>query len=186
VLSRLGQRGLDDEVVERHGCGELGLGPVAAQLVGHPVQAAEDLAVAPRDLVGRGLQAAGQRPVAGADDLVHEALEEDRVARLVDLLGGQEVLLLLQRRGVDEGREVVGDRVLAVEEERVEPQRRAPLLLGQALVPVDAVLAEVDLRGAPVAPLPPRVEVVVGDRVGDRRCGGGHDGKLMNARSVAV
>jgi hypothetical protein len=117
---------------------------------------------------------------------VHEALEEDRVARLVDLLGGQEVLLLLQRGGVDVGREVVGDRVLAVEEERVEPQRPAPLLLAEALVPVDAILAEVDLGGAPVAPFPSRVEVVVGDRVGDRRYGDRHDRKLLTGCSVSV
>ena len=72
------------------------------------------------------------RPVAAPDDLVHEALEEDRVARLVDLLGGEEVLLLLPRGGVDERREVVGDRVLAVEEHRVVPQRGAALVLGHA------------------------------------------------------
>jgi len=35
---------------------------------------------------------------------VHEAVEEHRMARLVDLLGGEEVLLLLARRGVDERR----------------------------------------------------------------------------------
>src|ERR671920_806323 len=56
-------------------------------------------------------------------DLLHEAREEDGVARLVDLLRGEEVLLLLARRGVDVRREVVGHRVLAVEEQRVHPQR---------------------------------------------------------------
>ena len=66
-----------------------------------------------------------------ADDLAHEAREQHRVARLVDLLGREEVLLLLARRGVDVGREVVGDRVLAVEEHRVGPQRAAALDLGE-------------------------------------------------------
>jgi hypothetical protein len=166
VLAGLGERGLDHEVVERHRGGELGRRAVAAQLVGHPVEALEDLPVAPGDLRRSRAQPARHRAVAGADHLVQEALEEDRVARLVDLLGGQEILLLLERRRVDVGREVVGHRVLAVEEERVEPQRPAPLLLGEPLAPVDRVLREVDVRRAPVAPLPPRVEVVVGDRAG--------------------
>ena len=59
----------------------------------------------------------------GAGDLAHEPREQHRVARLVDLLGGQEVLLLLARGGVDERGQVVGDGVLAVEEQRVGPQR---------------------------------------------------------------
>ena len=62
MLPGLGERGLDDDVVERHRLGELGLRVVAAQLVGHPVQAAEDLAVAPGDLAGGGAQAAGHVP----------------------------------------------------------------------------------------------------------------------------
>ena len=125
------------------------------------------------------------RPVAAADDLVHEALEEDRVARLVDLLRGQEVLLLLARRGVDERREVVGDGVLAVEEHRVVPQRRAALVLGHHLVPLAAVLGEVDLQRAPVAALPARVEIVVGDlRAGGHSAGTLHPrGSGLCARS---
>ena len=66
---------------------------------------------------------AADRSVADAGDFAHEPVEEDRVAGLVDLLGREEVLLLLQRRGVDVRRQVVGDRILAVEEQRVEPQR---------------------------------------------------------------
>ena len=77
-------------------------------------------------------QRAGDRAVAALDDLVHEAVEEDGVARLVDLLGGEEVLLLLARGGVDERREVVGDGVLAVEEHRVVPQRGLALELARS------------------------------------------------------
>ena len=102
-----------------------------AQLVGDLVEQLERLAEAPRELGLGGLQPAGDRAVAALDHLVHEALEEHRVARLVDLLGGEEVLLLLARRGVDERREVVGHRVLAVEEHRVVPQRGAALELGE-------------------------------------------------------
>jgi hypothetical protein len=108
-------------------------------------------------------QPGAERAVADADDLVHEAVKEDGVARLVDLLRRQEVLLLLQRGGVDVGRQVVGDGVLAVEEQRVEPQRAAPLLGRELLVPVDAVLREVDLRGRPVAALPAGVQIGVVD-----------------------
>ena len=176
VLAGLGQAGLDDDVVERDRGRELRPRVVRAQLAGHAAQAREDLAVAPRQLgLGRGEHAA-DGPVAAADDLVQEALEEHAVARLVGLLGGEEVLLLLARGGVDVGREVVGDRVLAVEEEGVEPQRAPRWSLGEPLLPVDPVPAEVDLGRPPVAALPARVEVLVGDRVGGD--GGGRGMRL--------
>ena len=103
----------------------------------------------------------GEDAVAEPADLVHEALEEDRVTRLVDLLRREEVLLLLARGGVDERGQVVGDGVLAVEEHRVVPQRGAPLVLGHHLVPLAPVLGEVDLHRAPVAALPAGVEIGV-------------------------
>ena len=133
---------------------------IGAQRAGDLVQQRERLAEAPGQLGLDGLQRRRAiDAVAAPDDLVHEALEEDRVARLVDLLGAQEVLLLLARGGVDERREVVGDRVLAVEEHRVLPQRGAALVLRHHLVPLAAVLGEVDLGRAPVAALPARVEI---------------------------
>ena len=46
VLAGLGERGLDHDVVERHRRRELGGRAVGAQLVGHPVEAVEDLAEA--------------------------------------------------------------------------------------------------------------------------------------------
>src|SRR3954451_21592433 len=97
---------------------------------------------------------------------------------LVDLLGCQEVLLLRMGRGVDVGGEVVGNRVLAVVEQRVVPDRRVPLLLGEDLAPVVLVLGEVELRCRPIAGLPALVQVAVGDLVGGRsncsRTHGGH------------
>ena len=135
----LRERPLDDHVVQGHGCGELTWRAIAAQLVGHPIEALEQRAVPPAELGRRSAKATGERTVADADDLVHEAMKEDGVARLVDLLGREKVLLLLQRRRVDVGRQVVGDQVLAVEEQRVEPQRPAPLLVGEAVQPVLAV-----------------------------------------------
>ena len=132
---------------------------IRAQLLRHRGQGREHLAVPPRELPGGRRERRGDALPADADDLAHEAVEEDRVARLVGLLGGQEVRLLLARSGVDVRREVVGDGVLAVEEERVEPPRRAALLLGELLVPVDLILGEVDLHRRPVALLPAGIEV---------------------------
>jgi hypothetical protein len=71
------------------------------------------------------------------------------VAGLVDLLGGQEVLLLLARGRVDVRREVVGDRVLAPEEQAVVPDRGGPLELAEVLAPLARVLGEVELGGRP-------------------------------------
>ena len=56
------------------------------------------------------------------------------MAGLIDLLRRQEVLLLLLGRGVDVGGEIVGDRVLAVEEHGVRPQRGLPLDLAELLL----------------------------------------------------
>jgi hypothetical protein len=92
-------------------------------------------------------------------------VEEDRVAGLVDLLRGEEVLLLFLRRRVDVGGEVVGDRVLAVEEHRVGPEGGLLLDLGKRL-PAGAVGGEVEVVGGPVAVLPTPVEVLVADRLG--------------------
>src|SRR5882724_5082530 len=112
-------------------------------------------------------------------------MEEDRVARLVNLLAGEEVLLLLLRRRVDVGGEVVGDRVLAVEEHRVDPERRFALDLAERL-PTLAILAEVEVVGGPVAVLPALVKVLVADVAGG--CGLGCYGhcKSISSRVSAL
>jgi hypothetical protein len=165
VLPGLGERCLDDDVVERHGGGQLGGRAVGAQLVGHRVQAVEDLAEAGGQLRLDRAQAAGHGAVADPAHLLHEALEEDSVAGLVDLLGGEEILLLHQWRRVDVGGEVVRYGVLAPEEQAVVPQRGLALELGEVLAPLAGVLGEVELGGAPVPALPARVEIRVGDGV---------------------
>jgi hypothetical protein len=103
---------------------------------------------------------------------------------LVHLLGREEVLLLLERRGVDVGREPVGDGVFAPEEEGVVPERGVALEVREDLLPLARVLAEVDLGGTPVAALPARVEIVVADRVAGRRRARG--ARLGRARSDPV
>src|SRR5205807_1424967 len=128
VLPRLGQRGLDDQVVQGDRRRQLGPGPVAAQLLAHAVKPGEGLAEAPGQLgAGGGERSAhpgavwserrfgavarracpavahrrrrAARP-ADLDDLAKEAVEEHGVADFVHLLRGQEVLLLLPRGGV--------------------------------------------------------------------------------------
>src|SRR5919201_5657962 len=91
------------------------------------------------------------------------------MARLVHLLGGEEVLLFLARRGLNERRQVVRNRVLPVQEHRVVPERGAALEVAELLVPLPAVLGEIDLGRAPVALLPAPVEVVVGDPLKHRK-----------------
>jgi hypothetical protein len=137
--------------------------------VGHPVQAFEHLAKAPREPRTRPLQR--RTDVSpGAGDLAHESREQHGVPCLVDLLGGKEVLLLLARRRVDERRQVVGDGVLAMEEQRVGPQRAPALDLGELVLPLLAIDGEVEFGRAPVALLPAGVQVGVRDLVGcDRR-----------------
>ena len=158
------RRALDDQVVERDRLRVLGQRAVLAQFLGHHVEAVEDAAVAPVELGQGGGERLLDRVAADADHLLEEAVEEDRVADLVDLLGGEEVGLLLGRGGGDVGGEGVGDAVLAVEEHRVDPHRRAPLDVAEA-VPAGFVAGEVDVVGAPVALLPALVEVLVGDVV---------------------
>jgi len=89
-------------------------------------------------------------------------VEEHGVSRFVDLLGREEVLLLLGRGGVDVGGERLGDAVLAVEEHREDPHRRLALDVGER-VPALAILREVDLGRLPIALLPAPVEVLIGD-----------------------
>src|SRR3954466_4534764 len=67
--------------------------------------------------------------------------------------------------GIDVGEEVVGDRVLPVVEQRVVPDRRATLVLGEDLPPVVVVLGEVELGGRPVAGLPALVQIPICDPV---------------------
>ena len=184
VLAGLGQAALDHHVVERQRPGEQDpVAAVLAQALGHVLEVAEGLPVPPGELGHRRGERAADRAVADPDDLLEEALEEDRVARLVHLLRGEELLLLLERRGVDVGAERVGDGVLAVEEQREDPHRPATLLGRHALVPVDPVLREVDLGGAPVAALPARVQVRVADLL---RCRRDRDGRRHDAQRRAA
>jgi hypothetical protein len=169
VLARLGQRRLDHEVIKRDRLRQLRPRVVAPELVGHPVQPLEHLPEAPRQSRPGRVQG-GPDIGARARDLAHEPREQHGVPRLVDVLGGEEVLLLFARGRVNERRQVVGYRVLAVEEQGVRPQRAPALDLGELLLPLVTIKREVDLGGAPVALLPAGIQVGVRNLVGgDRR-----------------
>ncbi len=78
-----------------------------------------------------------------AEDLLVEAVEVLRVARLVDLLGGQERLFALALVGHHQARELRRDALLADEERRQVPREPATQV-GVHLLPVAAVLRQVD------------------------------------------
>src|SRR4051794_25174982 len=113
-------------------------------------------------------------------DLAVEAVEELDVSRLVGDLGGEEDALLLLRAGAHDGPELVGDPLLADEESREPVHALVALLRRNALVPVDPVLAEVEVLGRPLLALPQQVELLVGEELGlaavgrflERRVGG--------------
>src|SRR4051794_38672386 len=78
MLPGLGHRRLDDHVVERDRLGELGEGAVGLQLLHHPLETAEDVLVSPAELGLREVEAVGDAAL-DPDDLLEEAVEEDRV-----------------------------------------------------------------------------------------------------------
>ena len=92
-------------------------------------------------------------------DLLVEAVEERDVARLVGDLGAEEDAHLLVGRGAHHRPELVGDALLADEERRQAVHALEALLLGDALVPVDPVLREVEVLRAPLLALPQLVEL---------------------------
>ncbi|CAB5031039.1 unannotated protein [freshwater metagenome] len=104
MLAGLRERGLNQDVVERDRPCELVRRLVGAQLDAHIFKPLEDHLVTPAELARGGVHAAGDAAVAKANNFIHEAVEEDAVARLVNLLRSDEVLLLFKRRRVDVGR----------------------------------------------------------------------------------
>ena len=102
------------------------------------------------------------------------------VARLVDLLGGEERLLALVLVGRDQPGELGGDPLLADEERGQIPGHIAALLIGEA-GPVLLVLGEVDRLGHPVLLLPQLVELL-----GVHQLDGGELGLVGDRADVAL
>ncbi len=138
------ERALDDHVVERH---EVDLRLDVARAFDEAPTPVDEHAV--EHLDERRIQI-GARPVEAilegavdAEDLLVEAVEVLRVARLVDLLGGQERLFALALVGHHQARELRRDALLADEERRQVPREPATQV-GVHLLPVAAVLRQVD------------------------------------------
>src|SRR3954447_13729336 len=94
-------------------------------------------------------------------DLAEEAVEEADVAGPVGELGAEEDPLRLGRSGAHDRAELVGDLLLADEEAREPVHPLEALRRRDALVPVDPVLGEVEVLGAPLLLLPEVVELAV-------------------------
>ena len=94
-----------------------------------------------------------------AGHLAEPAVEELHVARLVDLLGREEGLLLLVLVGHDEAGELGGHPLLA-DEERAEPPEVLLLVLVGELGPLLLVALEVDRLRLPLLALPQLVELL--------------------------
>ena len=98
-------------------------------------------------------------------DLGVEAVEERDVARLVgDLRAQEDAHVLVGDRA--HHRPELGRHALLADEERRQPVHALEALLGvDALVPVDAVLGEVDVLRRPVLALPQLVELLVAEQL---------------------
>jgi hypothetical protein len=94
------------------------------------------------------------------------------VTGLVGDLGAEEDALVLGRRRAHDRPQLLGDLLLA-DEERGEPVHALKaLLVVDALVPVLAVAAEVEILGPPLLALPEQIELAVGEKLGLAAVGG--------------
>ena len=150
-----------DRLDERLGVLGLDSQPVDAR-VEHLVE--EDLEVVV-EVLARRLQALLEALGLVDADLAVEAVEEGDVARLVGDLRRQEDAHVLVGAGAHHRPELLGHALLA-DEERAEPVHPLEALVGRdALVPVDAVLREVERVHRPLLLLPEPVELVVGEEM---------------------
>ena len=159
VLPGEGQHSLDHHVVDRHRLDQrLGVLRLDREAIGPLLQhLVEETAEVLVEVLGGLLE--HLRELFGLEhpDLAVEALEEADVAGLVGDLRAEEDLLVLGRRRPHDRPQLLGDLLLA-DEERGEPVHPlVALLLGDPLVPVLAVAAEVEHLGLPLLALPEQV-----------------------------
>src|SRR3954470_860157 len=167
VLAGERQHPLGDHVVDRDRLDErlavLRLdGQAVHPAVEHLVEERVELRV---EVLARLLQALLQTLGFEYADLAVEAVEEGDVARLVGDLGAQEDAHVLVGDGAHDRPELRRHALLADEERAQAVQARHALLRIDALVPVDAVLGEVEVLHRPLLALPELVELAVGQEV---------------------
>ena len=186
VLAGQGQHPLGDHVVDRDRLDErlavLGLDRQAVDAaVQHLVEERVELGV---EVLAGLLQARLQAVGLEHADLAVEAVEEGDVARLVGDLGAEEdAHVLVGDRAHD--RPELGGHALLADEERAQPVHpRHALLRVDALVPVDAVLGEVEVLHRPLLALPQLVELAIGQEVGLAAVGGLLQGGIARRAEV--
>src|SRR3954452_11450989 len=154
-------------MVDRDGLDErLEIVGVGREAVDAAVQrAVEELPELGVEVLARGREPLLQVGRVQHPDLGVEAVEERDVARLVgDLRAQEDPHVLVGDRAHD--RPELGGHALLADEERAHPVHPLEaLVVVEALVPVDAVLAEVEILRRPVLALPQLVELAVGEQV---------------------
>ena len=167
VLAGEGEHPLDDHVVERDRLHQhlevLGVaGEAVDPALEHLVEELVELGIYVLARLG---QAALKGVRLEDAHLVVEAVEETHVARFVGDLRAEEDAHLLGGGRAHHRAELLGHLLLADEERRQPVHALVALVLGYALVPVDAVLREVDVLGRPLLALPEVVELLVAEQV---------------------
>src|SRR5579859_5619802 len=95
------------------------------------------------------------------DHLAEEAFKEDRVASLIDQLGGQEDAHIILWHSGDIRGQGIGDALFPFEEGREAVDAHTVLIFAHT-VPLFTILAEVDLLRAPLLALPTIIEFTIG------------------------
>ena len=162
------ERALDHHVVGGH---EVDLGAGVAGVRDEPLvrldqRLVEDLAERGRELLAGAGDVRADRLRIG-DHLVLEARVELHVARLVDLLGGEERGLLLAAVGHHQPGELGGDPLLGDHQRRQRPEHQPAVVAGH-LRPLLAVGGQVDVRTGSTA-RPPSGGRASADRADARR-----------------
>ena len=167
MLPGQGEHSLDHHVVKRHGLDQR---LEVLRRPGEPVHAVVQQLVEERvelrvQVVARLRQPAVERVGLQDADLGVEAVEERDVARLVGDLRAQEDAHVLVGHGAHDRAELGGDALLAAEE-RAQPVHALEALVGRdPLLPVRAVLREVDLLHRPLLALPQLIELAVAQQL---------------------
>ena len=160
VLAGQRERALDDHVVGGH---EVDLRVHVARVRDQPLAHLHEPLVEELDERVGHVLARRREPLldaaVDAGHLAEPAVEELHVARLVDLLGREEGLLLLVLVGHHEAGELGGHALLADEERAEPPEVLLPVVVGQ-LGPVLLVALEVDRLRLPVLALPQLVQLL--------------------------
>ena len=167
------EHALDHHVVDRHGLHErLDVFGLMRKPLHPPVQHFVEEHAELRVQVLAGLLQAPLKIICRQHaHLRAEAVEERHMTRLVGDLRAEEDPHVLLRASRHHRAELSRDALLAHEERAQSIHPRVPLLGVDALVPVNAVLAEIQRADRPLLTLPQRVELAVAEQLRARALG---------------